>query len=236
MDSRVLHYAWFISNCFACTYYVSHHMMLHMSQSSSFAAIICAILQPFFLNGKILVCFSTPPPTHIFAYLPSPYPSPLNPLLPSPLTPCCPHPSPLNPLLPSPLTPQPPAALTPQPPAALTPHPSTPCYPHPSTPCCPHPSPPQPPATLTPQPPATLTPHPSPPGCPHPSPPHHPTHAPSVPSDTDLVSSMALRLTTVERELLAARRELIEKVCLSLSPMDRGTVHFCVGQPRKLIL
>lgn len=33
-----------------------------------------------------------------------------------------------------------------------------------------------------------------------------------VPTDTDLVSSMATRLATVERELLATKREIIEKV------------------------
>ena len=35
---------------------------------------------------------------------------------------------------------------------------------------------------------------------------------PTVPKDADLVTSMATRLTVVERELLAAKREIIEKV------------------------
>ena len=42
-----------------------------------------------------------------------------------------------------------------------------------------------------------------------------------VPKDADLVTSMATRLATVERELLAAKREIIEKViyliCVHLS-------------------
>lgn len=39
-------------------------------------------------------------------------------------------------------------------------------------------------------------------------------HESSVPQDTDLVASMATRLTVVEKELLAAKREIIDKVYL----------------------
>ena len=55
-----------------------------------------------------------------------------------------------------------------------------------------------------------------------------------VPKDSDLVTSMATRLATVERELLAAKREIIEKVIylscvhLSIGPSVEDLVHLFI--------
>lgn len=40
----------------------------------------------------------------------------------------------------------------------------------------------------------------------------------AVPSDSELLGSMATRLAMVERELLAAKKEIVEKVAPSSSP------------------
>lgn len=49
----------------------------------------------------------------------------------------------------------------------------------------------------------------------------------SIPDDNSLLSSMAARLAMVERELLAAKREIIEKVCAQY--LDRDMIQLWVG-------